>query len=157
MKVVVAYVPVLHEGYRQFFEKHQDAKKLYIFGPELTAEFPQLKKEIRELDPELMRAAVESLGLFEEVTVLDKALARSLDTGEYEVVLPEEDVSRELAEKYFPNANASFDSVFLRWDKHNAQKETFHTRILSRAHFGAARENRTLDTCSTSRSFTTKL
>ncbi len=123
MKTLVAYVPVLHEGYRTFFEKYEGPKELLLFGPEIIGEFKQLGKEIRQLEPALMQKAIEALGIFERVEVLDVAGACALDKKEKEVVLPDEDVSREVAERYFPNATKTFDPIFLRWDKHNAQKE----------------------------------
>jgi dCMP deaminase len=123
MKTLVAYVPVLHEGYRRFFEMHEGPKELYMFGPEITAEFPQLAKEIRQLSPALMQQAIDALGIFEHVSILDIETARALNTPEREVILPDEDVSREVAEKYFPKAQKTFDPIFLRWDKHNATKE----------------------------------
>lgn len=123
MKTLVAYVPVLHEGYRKFFTKHDGPQELLLFGPEITVEFSQLAKEIRQLEPSLMQKAIEALGIFEKVIVLDVAGARALNSSEREVVLPDEDVSRELAEKYFPKAHITFDPIFLRWDKHNATRE----------------------------------
>jgi dCMP deaminase len=117
MRTLVAYVPVLHEGYRRFFEKNAEAKELYIFGPEILAEFSWLAKEIRQLDPELMRTAIESLGIFEKVTVLTIAGAESLNKAGLEIILPDEDVSRTLATNYLSNASVTFDTIFLRWDK----------------------------------------
>ncbi|MDB5190080.1 MAG: deoxycytidylate deaminase [Parcubacteria group bacterium] len=123
MKTIVAYVPVLHEGYRRFFETHKDADKVFIFGSEITGKFPQLTKEIRELNPELMKGAIESLGIFENVMVLDENTLDELNDSTHEISLPDEDVSRELAKEFLPNAKISFDPIFLRWDKHNALKE----------------------------------
>lgn len=131
MKTLVAYVPVLHEGYRRFFEKHAGPKELYIFGPDITAQFPVLGKEIRELEPGLMQKAVQSLDIFQEVRVLDEQKAHELDAPGKQIILPDEDVSRELAQKYFPKANLTFDPIFLRWDKHNSVKERPVSGVLS--------------------------
>jgi dCMP deaminase len=145
MRTLVAYVPVLHEGYRRFFEKYDGPKELYIFGPEITADYKQLGKEIRQLDPELMKKAVEALGIFTSVSILDIAGARALNSKEHDVVLPDEDVSRELHEKYFPSAKVVFDPIFLRWDRKNAKQEKevqpeerithdeFHRRVMAQA------------------------
>lgn len=145
MRTLVAYVPVLHDGYRRFFEKYEGPKRLYIFGPEITADYKQLGKEIRQLDCQLMKKAIEALGIFDQVFILDIAAARSLNTANKELVLPDEDVSHEVAEKYFPNAQLTFDSIFLRWDKKNAQqekevqpeeritREEFHRRVMAMA------------------------
>lgn len=145
MRTLVAYVPVLHEGYRRFFEKHEGPKELFIFGPEIIAEYAWLSKEIRQLDPKLMKKAIETLGVFESVRVLDKAEAEKLNSADREIILPDEDISRSLAEKYFPKAKVTLDPIFLRWDKHNsiAEKpvvsddqitcEDFHRKIMSLA------------------------
>jgi dCMP deaminase len=142
MRTLVAYVPVLHEGYRRFFEKYEGPKELYLFGPEISARFRPLTKEIRELSPELMKRAIEALGIFESVSILDEATAESFDSPDREIVLPNEDVSREVARDLFPLAKTTFDSIFLRWDKHNALTERpvvpeesiargeLHTRLL---------------------------
>jgi len=142
MRTFVAYVPVLHEGYRRFFETYEGPKELYIFGPEITAEFPQLAKEIRQLNAQLMKKAIETLGIFQSVTILDVEGVKALNISDKEIVLPDEDVSRELAGKYFPDAKVIFDPIFLRWDKHNALREKpvipdeqitqdeFHQRIM---------------------------
>lgn len=140
-RTLVAYVPVLHEGYRRFFAEHQ-ADTLYIFGPEIIGKFRVLGKEIRQLDPELMKRAVESLGILTQVGILDEPTARSLNTPAHEIVLPDEDVSREIAQEYFTQAHLSFSPIFLRWDKHSAiaekpvvpdesvTKEELHRRLL---------------------------
>ncbi|MEK7194613.1 MAG: deaminase [Patescibacteria group bacterium] len=118
-KVVIAFVPVLHEGYRKFFEKHKDADPLFIFGTSLLKDrFPHLEKEIRALEPEVMKKAIESLDIFESVKILESPDGVAFD----EAVLPDEDVSRELVEKYFKNKKVTFDKVFLRWDKHQSME-----------------------------------
>lgn len=123
--VLVAYVPVLHEGYRRFFEAHasKGACELYLFGPDIISHYRPLTKEIRQLDPLLMKGAVESLGLFDTVLLLDEDAARELNSKDISVILPDEVVSREVASEYFQDAETTFDSIFLRWDKHNALAE----------------------------------
>lgn len=123
MQTFVAYVPVLHEGYRRFFESKEGEKELYIFGPEITKEFSWLAKEIRQLDPVLMQKAIVALGIFKKVIILDAARAEELNTANHIIILPDEDISRDLAEKYFPKAQKEFSPIFLRWDKHNSIAE----------------------------------
>lgn len=145
MQTLVAYVPVLHEGYIRFFEKHSGHKELLLFGPEIIAEFPWLAKEIRQIDPIRMKKAIEALEIFDHVEVLDSAAAKTLDTSDKELILPDEDVSRLLAQKYFPKAQVTLDPIFLRWDKHNSIKERpivpeeritrdeFHRKVIKQA------------------------
>jgi dCMP deaminase len=121
-KVILAYVPVLHEGYRRFFEKYKDAD-LYILGPEIIAEFSQLGKEIRQLDPEIIKKSLQSWEIFESITVANKKEIREIEGGAEKIIMPDEEIMHEFAEKYFSGKETVFDAVFLRWDKHSTTKE----------------------------------
>ncbi|HYF10626.1 MAG TPA: deaminase [Candidatus Paceibacterota bacterium] len=123
MRTIVAYVPVLHEGYRAFFERHKDAGALCILGSEIIQEFRPLTKDIRGLDPLLMAEAIRSLGILGSVQVLDKAGLGRLASERTPLVMPDEDVNRALAEAHFKDNEISWDSAFLRWDEHNSLKE----------------------------------
>lgn len=121
MRFVVAYVPVLHEGYRRFFESIEGPKTLYIVGPDFIAPHREMSRDIRLLNPELMQKAIQALNLFERVEILTHENVRAL--AQSEVILPDEDVSREIAEEHLKEAHTEFRSVFLRWDKHNSVAE----------------------------------
>lgn len=121
-KTLIAYVPVLHEGYRRLFEKYKDAK-LYILGKEIISEFTYLSKEIRELDPELIKKSVESWGLLPKVDILTLEKIKDVNESEKEIIMPDEDIMHELKEKYFQDKKITFDTVFLRWDKHKSMEE----------------------------------
>ncbi|MBX4181755.1 deoxycytidylate deaminase [Candidatus Parcubacteria bacterium] len=123
-KIVIAFVPVLHEGYRRFLENHSDAETLYLFGTDVVEEeFPYLQKEIRALEPELMKTAIKSLSLSKDVEVLSLEKLNELSKEDIEIIFPDEDVSRGLAEKFFKDKKITFDKVFLRWDKHKSMEE----------------------------------
>src|SRR3990167_3899320 len=101
-KIIIAYVPVLHEGYRKFFEKHKEADMLYIFGDTLVKKYDYLAKEIRQLSPELVKRALESWGIFKKVEVIEeKDLGTLLKVDE--IIMPDEDVCQSLAEEHFSN------------------------------------------------------
>lgn len=117
-KVAIVYVPVLHEGYRRFFEKYHDVE-LFIFGSEMIKKFDYLYKEVRALKPEQMKKAIESLRVVRNVEVLDLEGLKKLQNEDIELVMPNEDIMHELAEEYFAGKKAFFDDIFLRWDKHN--------------------------------------
>ena len=114
-KTIIAYIPVLHDGYFQFLEKHKDAEKVFVFGEDLIKETDYLHKEVRALDPKKMKHAVESLGVISEVHILVPSDIES--TYAEEICMPDEDVCRDLAEKYLKDKNVIFDPVFLRWDR----------------------------------------
>ncbi len=121
-KNILAYVPVLHDGYRRFFEKYQDAN-LYILGYELISEHDTLAKEIRQLNPELVKKSIESWGIFASVKIASKKELAEMRERSDELIMPNDEVMRTLAEKYFSGREIIFDDIFLRWDKHNTTKE----------------------------------
>jgi len=114
---VVAYVPVLHEGYRRFLERHGAGRPLYVVDASLHGDYRPLAKDIRALDAALVAAAVDAWGICSEVAVLDEARAAALAAESPRLILPAEDVSYQLVERFFPRAEVFYDSVFLRWDK----------------------------------------
>jgi dCMP deaminase len=116
-EVVVAYVPVLHEGYRRFLERHARGKRMWVIGPELWADYRPLAKDIRALDPEHVAAAIRSWDLCAEVGVLDIDRAVELAMERPSLILPAEDVSYQVVENFFPRCEVRYDSAFLRWDK----------------------------------------
>ena len=111
--MLIAFVPVLHKGYIDLFKKYPD--ELGILGADIIADFTALTRDCRMVDPEAMKNAVESLGIFSSVRVLSKSDLPNLAQSESSIVMPDEDVSHELAKQYFAD-RAVFESVFLRWD-----------------------------------------
>lgn len=138
-KIIVAYVPVLHEGYRRFFEesKSKGADTLYLLGPDIIKEYKSLSKDIRALPPEIMGKAVKSLGYFEKVKVVGVNELKKIDNSRTHIYLPDEVVMRELAEKLFPLAMVKYNPIFLRWDKHKSfeQKPVEADQIISQEAF----------------------
>jgi dCMP deaminase len=116
-EAVLAYVPVLHEGYRRFFAAHGAGRALYLIGPELHAEQRPLAKDIRALAAEDAAAAIAAWEIFESVSVLDEAGALALAAEEPALIAPAEDVSYAVIERFFPRCEVRYDTVFLRWDK----------------------------------------
>jgi dCMP deaminase len=116
MKCLIAYVPVLHKGYLSLFEKHRG--ELYLVGPDFVSEdFPRLIRDLRQLPVEDMVKAIEGLGIFKKVDVLTKENVKKISKEKRDIVMPEEDVNRGIAEKYFKNNTVRYENVFLRWDK----------------------------------------
>lgn len=113
---VVAYVPVLHEGYRRFLERHGRDRRCFVPARELYADSRPLAKDIRALDPELVVAALAAWGICSEVALLDAAAAEALAAEGCELILPAEDVSYRLVDRHFPRAPVRYDTAFLRWD-----------------------------------------
>ena len=116
-EVVLAYVPVLHEGYRRFLERHARDRALHLIGPELHADYRPLAKDVRALPAADAAAAIAGWEIASSVAVLDIAGAEALATQDPSLILPAEDVSYQVVERFFPRAAVRYDPVFLRWDK----------------------------------------
>jgi dCMP deaminase len=116
-EVVLAYVPVLHEGYRRFFDRHARDRPLHLIGPELYADYRPLAKDVRALPAADAAAAIAGWRIASSVAVLDAAGAEALAAQEPSLILPAEDISHQVVERYFPRAAVRYDPVFLRWDK----------------------------------------
>ncbi|MDO9353908.1 MAG: deaminase [Solirubrobacteraceae bacterium] len=114
---VVLYVPVLHEGYRRFLAAHATGKPVHVIGRELHADYRPLAKDIRALEPALVRDAIASWGIASTVEVLDEAGARALAETRSSLTLPSEDVSYAVVERWFARSEVTYDTAFLRWDK----------------------------------------
>ncbi len=116
-QVVIAYIPVLHEGYRRFLDAHAAGRRLFLIGPELYADYRPLAKDIRCLPAQLAAQAIAAWGVATEVSVLDVAGATRLADEAPRITLPAEDVSYQVVERFFSRCAVRYDTVFLRWDK----------------------------------------
>jgi dCMP deaminase len=119
-EALLAYVPVLHEGYRRFLAEHgggPDGRPLYLIGPELHADSRPLAKDIRALPAEAAARAIVGWGLCSRVEVLDAAGAEALAGEQRALIAPAEDISYAVVERWFGRCDVRYDTVFLRWDK----------------------------------------
>jgi deoxycytidylate deaminase len=116
-EVAVAYIPVLHEGYRRFVEAHASGRPLYLIGPDLYRDYRPLAKDIRCLDAQLVVASIGAWDVCSEVAVLDESGAELLAAAAPTLTLPAEDVSYQVVERWFSRCAVRYDTVFLRWDK----------------------------------------
>ncbi len=116
---IVAYIPVLHQGYINFFSEFP-YKDIFVMGRSLTHHHRSFQKDIRALLPRVSRKAVEALNLFDSVKIIDIETISLLDSYQ-KIVLPDEDISREFAEKYCTEKKVLFGKTFLRWDSDNSK------------------------------------
>lgn len=121
-KVILAYVPVLHQGYWNFFAKYPSSE-LYIFGDELISKFDYLRKDVRRILPALTAKAVKSWAIFKEVNIASEAMLWLLNSKGVSVTMPDDDISREVARLYLSGCSVEFVSVFLRWDRTRVLEE----------------------------------
>ena len=116
--VAVAYVPVIHKGYKQFFAacSERGARALFLLGPPFTDTFLALQRDLRALPAKEIQAMVKTLPFFSSVEVILYLVGVNLVKQARRVFLPDEDISRDFAEKHLLPGQAEFLSIFLRWD-----------------------------------------
>jgi dCMP deaminase len=124
-QILIAYVPVLHRGYQEFFEKYRDAELWLLDREELLSfeELEYLKKDIRVLDLSLTEQAVKSWNIFSDVkSIKIKDLEQSNYSDNF--VFTNDDIGQFLAKEFFAKAeNKTFEPIFLRWDKNLMSKQ----------------------------------
>jgi dCMP deaminase len=120
-KVIIAFVPVLHDGYMRFFEKFKNAS-LYLVDPKdlKNEEFNYIKKDIRQINPKKMVKPLLATGIFKEVKILNFSDIKLLDNKNNLVIMPDDDIGNYLKTK-FKNSHIKMHGVFLRWDRRNVE------------------------------------
>lgn len=118
---ILAYIPVLHQGYLQFFAKHPEAKIIYLVEESLLHDFRPLVKDIRALHTSMMIKAIRSLEIFEEVKLVRKDDITELNSSAHTFIIPDENEMHQIVEEYLPDIHAEFDTIFLRWDKKRSE------------------------------------
>lgn len=118
---VIAYVPALHKGYVEFFKTYPGT--LYLLGSDFMSKMPRMERDIRAMDPELMKQIIESMGIYHTVTVISEKnkdeLLEEVDT----IIMPDEDASRAFGKTYLSGKEVRYVPTFLRWDKQISTKE----------------------------------
>lgn len=113
---ILAYIPVIHDGYMQFFDRHPTAE-IGVLDQSVVEQFDYLRKDIRALNPEAAAVLLRGAGRRTRL-VGDRALSALMNTQN--VFMPDDDVSRELVGRY-PETTAVLEPVFLRWDRDNVK------------------------------------
>ncbi len=113
--ILLAYIPVLHEGYRRFIDSHlTTVQTAYLLGPQYTHQLRPLVKDIRALEPRLVVEALRKWYPNLEVRILENEMIPELQTPH--IIAPDEDITRQVIQEHFPNNSVVFDTIFLRWD-----------------------------------------
>lgn len=125
--VIVAYVPVLHAGYLHFLEKNP-ADAVVVLDPKSLTLPQYLKRDMRAVPAPVILKMVRALvgrnvrvgcrailGTHEELLYLASKVSQ--------VIMPREDVSLEVAKRYFQGNDVVFDDIFLRWNWENVEHQ----------------------------------
>lgn len=114
-KTLILYIPVIHKGYLDLLERLKGkVSGIFIIGEELLDELSIVKNDIAAIPPEKVKELLGKLG-FESVSILS---AENIDEVRgKDIILIQDELSRNLSEKYLKKEKVVFESVFLRWDK----------------------------------------
>ncbi len=114
-KNLIFYIPVIHKGYLDLLERIKgNISKIYILNEELQNELCEMKPDIAAIGTEKVKDLLQKLG-FDKISILSKD-----NFGEIkgkELILVQDEISRNLADKYLRGEKVEWESVFLRWDK----------------------------------------
>src|SRR3989338_2045134 len=114
-KNLILHISVIHKGYLDFFKKNLNKiSNIYIIDEKLQKELLEIKPDIASLDVDTVRDLLDKIG-FKNILVLSKNNFKKL--GDREIILIQDEISRNLAQKYLRGKKIEWQSVFLRWDK----------------------------------------
>lgn len=114
-KNLVLHIPVIHKGYLDFFEKNLNRiSNIYIIDEELQRELSDIQPDIASLRPNTVKDFLEKIG-FKNLLILSKKNIEELKGKE--IILIQDEISRNLENRYLKGEKIEWQSVFLRWDK----------------------------------------
>ena len=120
---LIAYIPFFNNRYMQWFEKHHHSN-LYLISQKLAEELvPRLSRNVVALPTHVMMQMLLGSNLFLGLRRVDIFSPDGLPISN--AVLPDEDVSHALAEKYFEPFGIShtFEDIRARWDMTAVKKK----------------------------------
>jgi len=114
-KNLILYIPVIHKGYLDFFKQIRDRISIiYIIDEELLQEFSEIKPDIAAIDTNTVKNLLNKIG-FDNISILSRNKIKELK--DKELILVQDEISRNLYDKYLKKEKVEWQSVFLRWDK----------------------------------------
>ena len=120
-KIIVLHVPVIHKGYLDFFKRIEgEISNIYLIDEELQEELSEIKPDIASIDSKTVKELLNKIG-FENILIFSKSNIEEIRGKE--IVLIQNEISRNLYEKYLKGEKVEWESVFLRWDKNQVLAE----------------------------------
>ncbi|PIR44411.1 MAG: hypothetical protein COV10_04710 [Candidatus Vogelbacteria bacterium CG10_big_fil_rev_8_21_14_0_10_51_16] len=145
---ILLFVPVIHAGYLKFFESHKgDA---FVMGRSLIKGYPRLERDIRAIDPKLATVALTRI-LRRKVSILERRDLAGFTKIHTHVVTSEEELSEDVAQRFFKDFHVEYKSAFLRWSRKISDTEheiapdrvistkEAHRELIVRAHLEGAK------------------
>lgn len=126
-KVLILFFPVLHDGYFSLLKK-EDWEVVYWLPENLLQywdRFENLKRDLRWSDLSKIPSVIFDSGLVRNIKKITEEEIKNVKESDFEIFMPDEDVSRWFIEKYFPDKNVVFEQIFLRADFSHVKKNDF--------------------------------
>ena len=114
-KILILHIPVIHKGFLDFLNRIKgEVSKIYMIDEELQRELSDIKPDIASIDAKTAKELLEKIG-FQDISILSKENLEEVKGGE--IILVQNEISRNLEDKYLRGEKIEWSSVFLRWDK----------------------------------------
>lgn len=120
-RVVVVYVPVIHQGYINFIQSMEDKiEEVLLLGSEIIGIFDHLaRKDLRAINPSLALLALKECGFSIPISLCTESTLISIANNKMvQVIMPDEHECRQVA-KMFALTDVEYEKVFLRWHQGN--------------------------------------
>ncbi len=115
MSYILAYIPVIHQGYITFLQKHYHVGcPILLLSDALVDEYKFLEREIRALDSKTTQRLLRALGFLQTEILTHNDF--SILSGKH-FTLPDEGITRRFAGDHLQDCTVEFDRTFLRWDE----------------------------------------
>jgi dCMP deaminase len=111
---VISLVPAIHSGYISFFKKYSGI--LYVIGKDFISDFPHIERDLRTPDFDELKKMLMTLGIFEDVIELTKENIKDIPQS-LKIVMPDDEITKGIAEKYLVGRPVDFENIFLRWNR----------------------------------------
>ncbi|MCU0678816.1 MAG: deaminase [Candidatus Pacebacteria bacterium] len=123
--IAICHIPVIHKGYLDFVRTCETnvVSALYLVDLEWLRPFEEFdylvrKNSLHALTAIEIKAALEQYTGIPVVILSDENLATVVDSTD-SILMPKEDISTFLAEKYLAGRDIQYENVFLRWNREN--------------------------------------
>src|SRR5690349_10092542 len=110
---IVTLIPAIHSGYLMFFKKYPGA--VYVIGKDFVSDFVHIERDLRTPDFSDLKKMLMAIGI-EEVIELTRENIKDIPS-EFQIVMPDDDIAKGIAEKYLADRKVIFEKIFLRWTK----------------------------------------
>ena len=123
--IALCHIPVIHRGYLDFVRtcEEKGVTKLFLVDLPFLAPYDEFDYLVRKNSLHALSAADIKQALEQytniPVVILNDSTITEVQKSTDEILMPKEDISTFLAEKYLAGRTIQYENVFLRWNREN--------------------------------------